>query len=128
MASASKAASSRGGEGGKLLKGSDLTNKESSTTVFVIAVREAPEEWQSPLVMDIEENHGCTAIALNKTNIRKLSELIDDNYDLWPGYEITFAKVRTHNPKTGAPVNGLEVESAKKSKKKLANKDGKIPF
>lgn len=126
MPSASKAAATRSGGSAPLLKGSDLTNREASITVFVIGAREAPDEWQSSLILDIEETHGKGAIALNKTNVGHLSEMIDDDYSRWPGYEVTFAKTKTRNPKTGLIGAGLEVESAKKSKRKLS-KNG-LPF
>ena len=118
MASATKAAASRGGAERPLLKGSDLKKSEQTVTVFVHAVREAPEEWRSSLVMDIEETHGCTAIALNKTNVKRLALLIGDDYETWAGYEVTFTKVRVNNPTTHMPAIGLEVDTVKKSKRK----------
>jgi hypothetical protein len=120
MPSASGAASSRGGDSGTLLKGSALKKTEQSVTVFVHAVREAPAQWDSALVMDFEETHGATAMALNKTNIGKLVELIGDDFDDWAGYEVTFEKVRVPNPAQGGRlVDGLVVSSAKKSKRKV---------
>ena len=120
MPSASAAASGRGGDSGTLLKGSALKKTEQSVTVFVHAVREAPASWDSALVMDFEETHGAAAIALNKTNIGKLTELIGDDYDEWAGYEVTFEKIRVPNPAQGGKmVDGLQVSSVKKSKKKI---------
>jgi len=119
MASATKTTKARGGgEGGKLLKGSDIPKSKQNVVVFVNSVREAPEEWGSPLVMDIEEVYECTALALNKTNVKHLVTMIGDDYDEWAGYEVTFTKVRVTNPQTGQSVTGLEVESVKKSKRK----------
>lgn len=118
MASATKTAKARGGEGGKLLKGSDVPKSKQNVTVFVNSVREAPVEWGSPLVMDIDEIYECTALALNKTNIKHLVEKIGDDYDEWGGHEVTFVKTRVTNPNTGEAVTGLEVESVKKSKRK----------
>ena len=118
MSSAAKAAASRG-ENAKLLKGSDLKKTELSVTVFCKAVREAPDNWGSPLVMDIEENHGCTALALNKTNTKLIANMIDDDTDNWVGYEITFEKVKVNNPSGGGLVDGLVADAAKKSKRKV---------
>jgi hypothetical protein len=129
MVSATKAAASRGGAERPLLKGSDLKKSEATVTVFVHAVREAPDEWRSSLVMDIEETHGCTAVALNKTNVKRLVSLIGDDYEEWAGYEVTFAKVRVTNPTTRQPAVGLEVETVKKSKRKPKPvSDDDIPF
>jgi len=118
MASATKAANSKGGDAGSLLKGSDLKASELSVTVFVIAAREAPVNFNAPMILDIEENHGCKAFALNKTNTKKMVELVDDDYAEWAGYEVTLSKVRVQNPATGEPTWGLEIETVRKSKRK----------
>ena len=127
MPSATETVEKRGGESGKLLKGSDLGKSENSITVFINRVREAPAGWGSPLVCDIAEAHGCTALALNKTNIKRLSDLIDDDYDMWAGYEVTFARVRVTNPRTNGAAYGLEVDTVKKSKRKVPKKSD-VPF
>jgi hypothetical protein len=127
MASAMKTAAKRGGDGSKLLKGSDLGKSENSITVFVNRARESPAGWGSPMVLDIAEVHGCTALALNKTNTKRISELIDDDYETWAGYEITFSRVRVTNPQTNGPAYGLEADSARKSKRK-PEKMKEVPF
>lgn len=120
MPSASGAASQKGGDGGVLLKGSALKKNEKEVTVFVHGVREAPATWDSALVLDFEETHGCSAMALNKTNIGHLIEMISDDYDDWAGHEVTFEKVRVPNPAlNGKMVDGLTVSSVKRSKKKI---------
>lgn len=120
MPSATAAASSRGGDGAALLKGSALKKTEHEVTVFVYGVREAPATWDSALVLDFEETHGCKAMALNKTNINHLTEMIGDDYDDWAGYDVTFEKVRVPNPAQGGKmVDGLVVSGVKKSKKKI---------
>lgn len=117
MGSATKAATSRS-TSEPLLKGVDLKKSELSVTVFVVGAREAPATWNSPIILDIEENHGFKAMALNKTNTRKLAEMISDDFEEWVGYEITLAKVRVNDPSTGGMTDGLEVEAARKSKRK----------
>jgi len=129
MASASKTAKARGGAERPLLKGSDLKKTERTITVFVHLVRESPEEWSSPLVMDIDETHGCTAMALNKSNIKRLVSLIGDDYEEWAGYDMTFEKVRVNNPQTRQMADGLVVDSVKKSKRKPKPVSGDdVPF
>ncbi len=127
MPSANDAASKRKGQVGNLLKGSDLGKNENTVTVFVNRAREAPAGWGSPMVLDIAEVHGCTALALNKTNVKRLSEIIGDDYGEWAGYDITFTRVRVMNPSTNGQAWGLEVEGAKKSKRK-PEKQEKVPF
>lgn len=129
MASATKTARGRGeNKFAALLKGSDIPNSKQSITVFVNSVREAPEQWASPLVMDIEEQYNCGAIALNKTNVKALVEKIGDDYEEWAGYEVTFMKTRVTNPSTGMPAVGLEVESVKKTKRKPKPVSDDVPF
>jgi hypothetical protein len=76
--------------------------------------------------MDIDETFGCTAIALNKTNIKALVRLIGDDYDEWPGHEVTFTRTRVTNPTTHQPAVGLEVADVKKTKRKP--KKTQVPF
>jgi len=128
MASVKKILDERGGPGGgKLLKGSDLGRSENSITVFVNRARVAPAGWGSPMVLDIVEVHGCTALALNKTNSKRLAEMIGDDPDEWAGHEVTFSRVRVTNPQTNGPAYGLEVDSVKKSKRK-PEKLKDVPF
>lgn len=119
MSSATKAAASRGNNA-KLLKGEDLKKSELQVTIFFKGVRSAPDGWDSALIADIEESHGCMAFALNKTNIGKLVDLIGDDYEEWAGYEVTLEKIKVANPaKGGILVDGLSVTAAKKSKRKV---------
>ena len=130
MASATKTTKARGGgEGGELLKGSSLPRSVKKVTMFINAVREAPEEWKTALIADIEECHGCTAFALNKTTTRAMVDAMGDDYETWGGWEVTLEKVRVNNPSTGKMQDGLAFSSAKKTKRKprpVANDD--VPF
>ena len=128
MASATKTASKRGGDGATLLKGSMLPKSVNKITVFVHGAREAPEEWKSPFVLDIDEIHGAAAMALNKTNVKRMVALCGDDFEKWGGYDLTLIKVRTNNPTTGAAAWGLEIDGAKKSKRKPKPATGDIPF
>jgi hypothetical protein len=123
MASATKAAESRsGGDGGVLLKGSHLKVKEASIDVVCTGVREGPKNFNSALILDIEETHGCVGFAMNKTNIRRMVELIDDDYDNWVGCTIQLDKVRTTNPQTRQPAWGLEIVAATAPRAKRVSK------
>ena len=126
MPSATKTATARGGDGAPLLKASELPKSKNEVTVFVHAVREAPEEWKSPLILDIDETYGAAALALNKTQVKALVTLIDDDYEKWAGYEVTLSKIRVTNPTTHQPTWGFEITAAKKSKRKP--KVSEVPF
>lgn len=127
MPSASKARKDRAsGENGELLKGSSL-GKAKECVIYITGVREAPDEFRSPLIVEIEEQFGCTSWAPNATAIKALEEQIDDNYDKWIGYEVTLGTYPTTNPQTKQKALGLMVDSCKKSKRKPRALD-KVPF
>lgn len=110
-----------GWDGGKLLKGSMV--KGAEVKIRLLSVVEAPEEWNSPLVAHIEPTLECGGFALNRTNIKKLAELIDDDYDFWGGHDVTLKKVAVTNPSTNKDAWGLEVVSASKRKPKKGEPD-----
>jgi hypothetical protein len=127
MPSASGAAHARGGTGEPLLKGTDLG--KNAVTVLCCEVRESPEGWGSALIMDFDPAiAGRTSVALNKTNIKALVEMIDDDYETWAGYDLTFERVRVNNPQTKQPTWGISITEAKKSKRKIPKRDDEVPF
>jgi altronate dehydratase len=95
---------------GRMLKGSDL-GKNPTVKVVIESVRSTPASWGSPFVLDIKEVLGCENMALNKTNAKKLADLIDDETDNWVGYSVTFGKELVDNPSTNSKVYGLVVLS-----------------
>lgn len=127
MGSARRAMKGRGSEGGELLKGSNLPAKVNSITVFVHRVREAPDEWKSGFLADIDEVHGCTAFALNKTNVNYLIDECGDDFDKWGGYHWTLEKTSVTNPQTHAAAVGLAITKIVKSKRKPTKQD-EVPF
>jgi hypothetical protein len=116
MPSAIKCADSRkSGSGANLLHGSDLPKKQMQQQLKIVSAREAPANFSSPMILDIEEViPGKTGLALNATNTRIMAELIGDNFFEWPGALITVAKVPQRNPKTGEQTWGLIVTEARK--------------
>lgn len=114
MPSAKKLADSKGGGGGEsLLHGSDFPKGSPTLQVKIIAAREAPVNFKSPLILDIEEKvPGKTALALNVTNTRALADLLGDDYFDWPGATITITRVPTRNPSTGEQAWGISVTDA----------------
>ncbi len=63
--------------------------REERVTVTIINVFEAPKDWKSPLIAKIVPVMKKDHVALNKTSVNKLIELIDDDYSKWPGYDVT---------------------------------------
>lgn len=132
MPSARELADARGGGGGaNLLHGADV--KKPQIEVTIVAAREAPATFKSPIILDIEEViPGKTAIALNVTNTRALAEMLGDDFYKWPGAKVTFARVPQRNPQTNVQTWGLAVVAATAAKTKVKKtrhkEDDDIPF
>jgi len=118
-----------------LLHGSDLSAKQSFITVTCTGIRPAPDGFNSPAIMDFEpvkiKEKEFGAIALNKSNIRAIKELVGD-IDVDDLYaEVTFTKVPVRNPKTGEETWGLRithVDLKKRPKGKRKPDDEDVPF
>lgn len=111
MPSASQALANRGGgAGGQLLKGSDVPKAQNSVRVKIAKVRQSPNEFNAPFIVDFEkEVHNAVGWAVNKTNTKLLIELFGDNTDKWEGKTITLNIVNVQNPSTGKPTRSLQV-------------------
>lgn len=99
----------RGGSGAKMLHGSDLGKNENSVKIKVKELREAPSNFNSPAILDLEDPiHNCEAFALNITNLKALAVLVglDEtaDFDLLAkkvvGKSFTLYKTLVNNPKT----------------------------
>lgn len=90
-----------------LLKGSDLPKGAQSIKVKILAARIAPKNFNSPVVLDIEEQYGKSSIALNKTSARALAEKLGDDCEKWAGKTITLYVTMQNNPKTGKLTRSL---------------------
>jgi hypothetical protein len=111
-----------GGPGGKkdnLLKGSDLPLKTQKISVVCTGIREAPKNFGSPYIMDIETVYEKSEWAINKSNTGALITLIDDDPEKWIGWEIEVAKFLTNNPSTKTQAWGLMIVGAQKLKRKV---------
>ena len=97
-----------------LLKGSDLPKSQRTVTVKVTDVREAPDSFNSPVILDIEPVFERTAFPVNKSNTKRLSELIGDDLSELKGKKVTLEKILVNNPKENKMVWGLIVTSVKK--------------
>lgn len=111
------------GEGGaRLLRASELDRNVSQITVVFKSVDVPPEGIRSPLIawLTKEVIPGRDQIPLNATNIRTLVDLLGDDYSLWAGAKVTFAKISTRNPQTGASTWGLRVIAAERPAKQAS--------
>ena len=136
MPSAMDAARSRGGGSGKILKGQHLYDAKpkrlSEVTVTFREVRDPGPQFNSPLIADLST--ACLdqdSVALNKTNIKRLTSLLGDDYDKWAGAKVTFERVLTNNPSTHQQAMGLLVVSASAAgSKKVMEYDASddVPF
>lgn len=121
-----------------LLRGTDLPRNMRELKAKISAVRQAPEGFRSPLIIDFdgEVMPGKTAMPVNITNAKALAELLGKDYDKWAGATITLAKVATNNPQTGQNTWGLRVVDAqrargrkpKASKKAKPEAEDEVPF
>ena len=128
-----------GADGGALLKGETMVAAKKSVLVgVVLQVRESPSTFGSPYIIDFDTEvlPGVTSFPVNRTNAKKLGELIDDDYSNWHGYGVMIQATRTDekgrqitNPKTGHNTIGMKVagvlspaEVAKKRKGKATIK------
>lgn len=105
------------GTASSFLKGTDLAKSERSIVVKCLQVREPGAGFLSPLIMDIAPIGEKTAIPLNKTNIKRLAELIqDDDLSKLEGKFIRFEKVLVNNPKTNQMTYGLLATEVRQKK------------
>ena len=87
--------------GAPLLKGSDIPKGTTSIKVKVKAVREAPKNFSSPIIMDIEPLYEKSALALNKTSCQALADRYGDDLEGLVGKTIKLWIGMQNNPKTG---------------------------
>lgn len=93
--------------GAPLLKGSDVPKNQQSIKIKVKAVREAPKNFQSPIILDIGEQFGKSAIALNKTSCQALADKYGDDLEKLAGKTLVFYVALQNNPKTGKMTRSL---------------------
>jgi len=99
-------------ESTKLMRGSDLSNKQQTIIIRVIDVRESPMGFKSPIILDHHPVlEGCEAFPLNITNLEILGEKVGDDLSVLIGRAIVLRKYLTRNPQTKQTAYGLLVEA-----------------
>jgi hypothetical protein len=122
MASINDVKKAKGGEGGSLLKGSDVPAKMSAVKVKVASIELAPDNFNAPAILRFsEEVYGCEGVAINKTNLGLLCEKVgvtgDDDFSLLEkklkGKTVTLIIAMVNNPQTKQLTRGLQVSEVK---------------
>lgn len=98
------------GKAGSLLKGSDVPPGTKSITIGVAAIRESPEGFGAPAIIDLKTPvYGKSAWPVNKTNLKMLIKLGGEDEQKWVGKRIKLEVIAVHNPQTGEMVPSLAV-------------------
>jgi hypothetical protein len=98
------------GQAGALLNGSDVPAGTKSITIEVAGIREAPEGFNAPAIIDLKKPvYGKTAWAVNKTNLKALIKLFGGDEQKLVGRKIKLEIIAVRNPQTGEIVPSLAV-------------------
>jgi hypothetical protein len=98
------------GHAGSLLNGSDIPTGTKTITIEVAAVRESPEGFGAPVILDLKKPvHGKPAWAVNKTNLKMLIKLFGEDEENLVGKKIKLEVISVRNPQTGEIVPSLAV-------------------
>jgi len=101
---------SRTGQAGALLKGSDVPPGTKSITIAVAGIRESPETFGAPAIIDLKKPiYGKSAWAVNKTNLKAIIKKFGDDEKKLVGKKIKLEITSVPNPQTGELVPSLAV-------------------
>jgi hypothetical protein len=98
------------GEAGALLNSSDIPNGTKTITIVVAAMRESPEGFNAPAIIDLKTPvFGKSVWAVNKTNLKMLIKLFGEDETKLVGKKIKLDVIMVRNPQTGDIVPSLAV-------------------
>ena len=98
------------GQAGSLLKGSDLPAGTKTIIIEIAAVRESPEGFSAPAILDLKKLiHGKSAWAVNKTNLKMLIKLFGEEEEELLTKKVKLETISVRNPQTGEIVPSLAV-------------------
>jgi hypothetical protein len=98
------------GEAGELLNSSDIPAGTKTVTIVVADVRESPEGFNAPIIIDfVKPIFGKSSWAVNKTNVKMLIKLFGDDETKLLGKKIKLEVIKVRNPQTGEVVLSLAV-------------------
>ena len=102
------------GPNGALLKGSDVPESAQSVTVEIAAIRQSPDSFSAPALMDCKNQvHGKDGLALNKTNLKTLIEMFGPDEKASVGKRVRLDIVMTENPQSHQTVRSLRIRPKK---------------
>ena len=100
--------------GPALLNGSDVPVGINSITITVAGVRESPEGFSAPAIVDFNKPvYDKSAWAVNKTNLKAIIKDHGEDETKLVGKKIKLEIISVRNPKTGEMVRSLAVTSKK---------------
>jgi CTP:molybdopterin cytidylyltransferase MocA len=98
------------GEAGELINSSDIPDGTKTVTIVIAAIRESPEDFNAPAIIDFEKPiFGKPSLAVNKTNMKMLIKLHGDDETKLVGKKIKLEVIKVRNPQTGEFVSSLAV-------------------
>ena len=98
------------GQAGALLNGSDVPAGTRSITITVAGIRESPEGFSAPAIIDLRTPlYGKSAWAVNKTNMKAIIKLFGEDDRSLVGRKIKLEIISVRNPQTGEIVPSLAV-------------------
>jgi hypothetical protein len=97
-------------QAGALLNGSDIPVGTKSITIEVAGVRESPDGFSAPAILDLKKPiYGKSAWAVNKTNLKALIKVFGEDEQKLVGRKIKLEIIMVRNPQTGEIVPSLAV-------------------
>jgi hypothetical protein len=120
MISGAKAAAKQTGDGKPLLHGSDVSKKRN-ITITVTGVREAPDNFNAAIILDIEKIGEAEAWAVNKSNLKQIMDQMfpgeaDPDLERLIGQDIVLDVAPANNPQTKETVPSLYVSQRGENK------------
>ena len=98
------------GQAGSLLNGSDIPAGTKTITIEITAVRESPEGFSAPVIVDLKKPiYGKLAWAVNKTNLKMFIKLFGEDEQRLVGKKIKLETISVRNPQTDEIVPSLAV-------------------
>jgi hypothetical protein len=98
------------GQAGSLLNGSDVPAGTKSITIVVAGIRESPEGFGAPAIIDLKTPMcGKSAWGVNKTNLRALIKLFGEDDQKLLGKKVKLEVISVRNPQSGEIVPSLAV-------------------
>jgi len=98
------------GKAGLLLNGSDIPAGTKTIMIEVAAVRESPEGFGAPVILDLKKPvHAKSAWAVNRTNLKMLIKFFGENEENLVGKKIKLEVISVRNPQTSEIVPSLAV-------------------